>query len=145
MVRGGAGAAVVAVVLGSLYVGGMTWTVLVSVLALVSLGEFYSMLSRKFKISRGVGFLAGGLILFTASDGIHPISLVLTLSITAFVILFVEILRRQIKGELCHLEYGRHPGGHPVHHHPMDLHDPAPAASLRSHPPFLHVSLHMVL
>ncbi len=77
----------------------MTWTVLVSVLALVSLGEFYSMLSRKFKVSRGVGFIAGVLILFTASEGIHPISLVLTLSITAFVILFVEILRRQIKGE----------------------------------------------
>ena len=99
LVRGGAGAAVVAVVLGALYAGGMTWTVLVSVLALVSLGEFYSMLSRKFKVSRGVGFIAGVLILFTASEGIHPISLVLTLSITAFVILFVEILRRQIKGE----------------------------------------------
>ena len=99
LVRGGAGAAVVAVVLGALYTGGMTWTVLVSVLALVSLGEFYSMLSRKFKVSRGVGFMAGVLILFTASEGIHPISLVLTLSITAFVILFVEILRRQIKGE----------------------------------------------
>ena len=59
VVRGGAGAAVVAVVLGALYAGGMTWTVLVSVLALVSLGEFYSMLSRKFKVSRGVGFMAG--------------------------------------------------------------------------------------
>ncbi len=98
-VRGVSGAVVVALVLGALYAGGRVWTVLVSVIALVSLGEFYGMLSKKFKVSKGVGFLAGLVILVTASEGIHPISLVITLSISAFMVLFVEIIRRQSRAE----------------------------------------------
>ena len=92
--RGAAGAIVVAVVLGALYAGGRAWTILVSVLSILSLSEFYGMVSRKFKVSKGVGFIAAILILFTASDGIHPISFVLTLSIASFAILFLEIARR---------------------------------------------------
>jgi len=98
-VRGTAGAIVVAVVLGALYAGGRAWTILVSVLSILSLSEFYGMVSRKFKVSKGVGFIAAILILFTASDGIHPISFVLTLSIASFAILFLEIARREVRGE----------------------------------------------
>ena len=98
-VRGATGAIVVAVVLGALYAGGRAWTLLVSVLSILSLSEFYGMVSRKFKVSKGVGFIAAILILFTASDGIHPISLVLTLCIASFVILFLEIARRELRGE----------------------------------------------
>lgn len=97
--RGIAGVVVAIIVLAALYVGGMIWTFLVSILALLSLTEFYGMVSKKFKVSKGVGILAALLIIFTAAEGIHPISLVLTLSITSFVILFVEIIRRQINGE----------------------------------------------
>ena len=52
VVRGGAGAAVVAVVLGALYTGGMTWTVLVSVLAClggIALGYYMGVLEKKYK------------------------------------------------------------------------------------------------
>ncbi|MGI6784462.1 MAG: phosphatidate cytidylyltransferase [Aminivibrio sp.] len=98
-VRGASGAGVVAAVLAALYAGGRVWTALVSVIALVSLGEFYGMLSKKFKVSKGIGFLTALLILITASEGIHPVSLVITLSISAFLVLFVEIIRRQVRGE----------------------------------------------
>lgn len=98
-IRGGTGAVVVGAVLFSLYMGGAIWAFMVSILALISLGEFYNMISKKFKVSKGIGFLAGLLILFTAADGIHPIALVLTLSISSFTILFVEIIRRQIRAE----------------------------------------------
>ena len=99
LIRGVSGAAVVGLVLGALFAGGIFWTSLVSILALFSLAEFYGMVSRKFKVSRGIGFLAAMLIIFTAAEGINPISLVLTLSITSFVILFVEVVRRQIQKE----------------------------------------------
>ena len=99
LVRAVSGAAVVALVLGALFAGGIFWTSLVSLIALLSLAEFYGMVSRRFKVSRGIGFLAALLIIFTAAEGINPVSLVLTLSITAFVILFVEVMRRQIQNE----------------------------------------------
>ena len=99
LVRAVSGAAVVALVLGALFAGGIFWTTLVSIIALLSLAEFYGMVSRRFKVSRGIGFLAALLIIFTAAEGINPVSLVLTLSITAFVILFVEVMRRQIQKE----------------------------------------------
>lgn len=99
LIRGVSGSAVVAAILAALYAGGRIWTGLVSLIALVSLGEFYSMISRKFKVSKGVGFLAALLIMITASEGIHPISLVITLSISAFLVLFVEIIRRESRAE----------------------------------------------
>lgn len=97
--RGGSSLVIVAGTMSSLYVGGMVWTFFASVVALISLAEFYGMLSRKFKVSKGIGFLTSGLIIFSASEGIHPVSLVLTLSVSAFVVLFVEIIRRQLRGE----------------------------------------------
>ncbi len=98
-VRGVSGFGVIVAILGALYAGGRIWTAMVSLIALVSLGEFYAMLSKKFKVSRGVGFLTALLILITAAEGIHPISLVITLSISAFMVLFVEIIRRQSRGD----------------------------------------------
>ncbi len=97
--RGGSSLVIVAGTLSSLYVGGMVWTFFASAVALISLAEFYGMLSRKFKVSKGIGFLTSGLIIFSVSEGIHPVSLVLTLSVSAFVVLFVEIIRRQLRGE----------------------------------------------
>jgi phosphatidate cytidylyltransferase len=85
--------------LGTLYLGGMAWVLFAAALALISLAEFYSMLSRKFKVSKGVGFLTSCLIIFSVSEGNHPVSLVLSLSVSSFVILFIEIIRRQVRGE----------------------------------------------
>lgn len=99
MTRGGSALIIVAATMSALYVGGLIWVFFASALALLSLAEFYSMLSRKFKVSKGVGFLTSALIFLSASEGIHPISLVLALSMSAFVVLFIEIIRRQVRAE----------------------------------------------
>ena len=96
--RGVSGAAVVAVILAGLRAGGAPWTILVAVLALLSLAEFYGMVSRKFKVSRGIGFIAALLILFGTAEGLHPASASLVLCVASFTVLFVEIIRRQING-----------------------------------------------
>lgn len=93
------GVFVVMAVLFGLYAGGMIWTTLVAVFALISLAEFYTMISRKYKVSKGIGFLTSTLIIFAAAEGIHPISLVLSLSFSCFMVLFVEVFRRQIQGD----------------------------------------------
>ncbi len=98
-VRGGSSLVIVAATMTSLYVGGMIWTFFAAAVALASLAEYYGMLSRKFKVSKGIGFLTSCLIIFSASEGIHPVSLVLALSVSAFAVLFIEIIRRQLTGE----------------------------------------------
>lgn len=98
LIRTASGGAVVLAVLGGLYAGGMIWTTLVSIFALVSLAEFYMMVSRKYKVSKGIGFLTATLIIFTAAEGIHPMSLILSLSFACFIVLFVEVFRRQLQG-----------------------------------------------
>ncbi|MDI9369706.1 MAG: phosphatidate cytidylyltransferase [Synergistaceae bacterium] len=98
-VRGGSSLVIVAGTMSSLYAGGMIWVFFSSAVALLSLAEYYGMLSRKFKVSKGIGFITSGLIFFSASEGIHPVSLVLVLSVSSFAVLFIEIIRRQVRGE----------------------------------------------
>ena len=92
------GIVLVAGVLGGIYKGGNVWVIVVALLALLSLAEFYRLLSGPFRVSRGVGYLCALLVVFSSAEGVRPVSIALILSLTVYVIFMIEIVRRQLFG-----------------------------------------------
>jgi phosphatidate cytidylyltransferase len=92
------GTAVVLGILGAVQRGDWLWVLLVAALALVSLSEYYRLLSARFHVSRGIGYLSALAVLFAFAEGVSPVSVVLILSLTVYVVFMVEIARRQAKG-----------------------------------------------
>lgn len=92
------GLLVVAGILGGIYKGGGIWILVVSVLALLSLSEYYHLLSGQFRLSRGVGYISALAVIFSSSEGVRPVSIALILSLTVYGIFMIEILRRQMWG-----------------------------------------------
>ena len=64
ILRSVSGAFIVAVVLGALFAGGWFWIAVASAVALLSLWEFYSLLSTRYRLSRGLGMAAPLIKLF---------------------------------------------------------------------------------
>lgn len=95
ILRSVSGVFIVAVVLGALFAGGWFWIAVASAVALLSLWEFYSLLSTRYRLSRGLGMAAGGILLWSAAVDLSLSALLAVLSLLAFLVLFVEILRRQ--------------------------------------------------
>jgi phosphatidate cytidylyltransferase len=93
------GALLGALVLSSLYVGGWYWKLVVSVIAMGSLWEFYSLLSSRYTMSKAMGLAAGLMMLWVASMGLSLSSILAVISLLAFLVLFVEVLRRQGTGQ----------------------------------------------
>jgi phosphatidate cytidylyltransferase len=92
------GVVVVSGVLGGIYQGGWIWLIVVSTLALLSLAEYYRLLSTQFRLSRGIGYLSALAVIFTSAEGVRPVSIAMILSLTVYAILMVEIVRRQMWG-----------------------------------------------
>jgi phosphatidate cytidylyltransferase len=65
---------------------------------MISLAEYYKIVSTQTRLSRGVGYIAAALVLTSTVEGLHPISISLTLSLSVFIILMIEIIRRQLQG-----------------------------------------------
>ncbi|MCX7829103.1 MAG: phosphatidate cytidylyltransferase [Thermanaerothrix sp.] len=86
-------------VLSSLYAGGWYWKLVVSVIAMGSLWEFYSLLSSRYTMSKAMGLAAGLMMLWVASMGLSLSSVLAVISLLAFMVLFVEVLRRQSTGQ----------------------------------------------
>jgi phosphatidate cytidylyltransferase len=92
------GIVVVASILGGIRQGGWVWILVVAALALLSLSEYYRLLSRQFRISRGVGYISALAVILSSAEGVRPVSIALILSLTVYSILMIEIVRRQIRG-----------------------------------------------
>ena len=92
------GVVVVSGILGGIYQGGWIWTIVVLTLALLSLAEYYRLLSTQFKLSRGIGYLSALAVIFCSAEGVRPVSIAMILSLTVYMILMVEIFRRQMWG-----------------------------------------------
>ncbi len=92
------GVVIVAGVLGGIYLGGGFWVSVVVLLAVLSLAEYYRMLGRHMKISKGVGYICALAVLFSSVEGVRPISIVLILSLTVYAIFMIEMVRRQTSG-----------------------------------------------
>ena len=92
------GAVLVLGILWAIYQGGWVWFTVVSALALLSLAEYYRLLSTHFKLSRGIGYLSALAVIFSSAEGVRPVSIAMILSLTVYAILMVEIVRRQMWG-----------------------------------------------
>ena len=90
---------IVAIILAGLHYGGLAWTVIASIIALVSLSEYYEMVSRLrgVKLSPGVGYIFS-LIFFVAAlrENPQPIVLAMILSLCVYGVFTVEIIKRQL-------------------------------------------------
>lgn len=98
MRRAVSGAFLVITVLSGIWYGGWWWITVVVFFSMISLSEYYRIISTQARISRGIGYIASALVLASTVEGLHPISISLTLSLSAFLILMIEIIRRQIQG-----------------------------------------------
>ena len=98
LVRAASGSLIVLAVLGSIHSGGMYWAALCFSLSFLSLNEFYRILGRQLKLSRGIGYIAACVVMISAYHGARSFSLYLTLSLATFAVLLIEILRRQFSG-----------------------------------------------
>ena len=92
------GSFVVGAVVGGLFAGGHWWTAVVSLLAILSLGEFYGILRRRFHDSSGIGLHGGLGILAAAALEVPERVDLLILTLVALAVLTLEIFRRQLVG-----------------------------------------------
>ena len=94
---------IVAIVLGAIYYGNFAWIAVASLIALISLAEYYGLLSRvkNMRLSPGVGYIISLIFLFAATrENPQAIILSMILSLSVFGVFVVEILKRQIsKGD----------------------------------------------
>ena len=93
------GIVIVLGIIGGIYLGGKVWLGVVSLLALASLGEYYHLLSKRMKLSRGIGYICSLAVLLSSAEGIRPVSTTLILSLSVYAIFMVEMLRRQTTGQ----------------------------------------------
>jgi len=98
VVRTLSGAVIVFGVLGGIHQGGWTWVTVVSLLAMLSLAEYYRLLSTQFRLSRGIGYLAAFAVIFSSADGIWPVSIAMILSLAFYAVMMIELVRRHTLG-----------------------------------------------
>ena len=90
---------IVLIVLGAIHYGKFAWAVTASVIALVSLSEYYRLLAhiKGIKLSPGVGYIFSLIFLIAAtSENAQAIVLAMILSLCVFGVFTVEIFKRQI-------------------------------------------------
>ena len=85
-------------IIGGIYAGGWIWLCITAALMLLSMSEYYRMLGRRVKLSKGIGYLCALAVLISSARWIRPVSIVLTLSLSVFAIFMIEMLRRQMLG-----------------------------------------------
>lgn len=92
-------ALVVVCIVGGVLLGTWVWPIVASIAALGSLWEYYNMISTKYKISKGWGLLGSLLLLVTVSLGFSYSLILSVVALTAFLVLFTEVVRRQGTGQ----------------------------------------------
>lgn len=91
---------IVLAVLGGIMLGGLVWSALVMVIAMLSLWEFYKLQSARLNASPVLIMLSGLFILVGTSFGLMSLATILcSISAIAFIALFLEVLKRQVSGE----------------------------------------------
>lgn len=90
---------IVTAIIGGIIAGGVVWSAVVFVAAMLSLWEFYKLLSAKHDISPWLIMASGTFVLLGASLDMSLTSILCAISFIVFVSLFLEVMRRQISGE----------------------------------------------
>ncbi|MBR1671642.1 MAG: phosphatidate cytidylyltransferase [Fretibacterium sp.] len=99
LLRTVSGSVIVGCVVGGIYFGGWVWLGVVTLLALLSLAEYYRLLGKHMRLSRGIGYLCALAVLLSSLGGARPMTIVLTLALSAYAILMIEMWRRQLSGQ----------------------------------------------
>lgn len=99
---------IVLIIIGGIYMGGYVWAGIASALCLESMREYYRMLSKNAKLSRGIGYICSLVVLFSSFEGLRPVTMAVTMSLSTFGIFLIEIMRRQMTG---HSDAVRNVGG----------------------------------
>ncbi|MDR3264900.1 MAG: phosphatidate cytidylyltransferase [Synergistaceae bacterium] len=94
------GLIVVLGILGGIYRGGWVWILVVAMLGLLSLAEYYRLLSLlgQYRLSRGVGYISALAVILSSAEGVRPVSIALILALTVYAIFMIEMVRRQLWG-----------------------------------------------
>ncbi len=90
---------IVAVILGTVYSGGIAWALTAGIIAMMSLQEYYRLISRRegVRISPGVGYIFSLVFLVAAmNENAQPIVLAMILSLCVCAVFVVEVFRRQL-------------------------------------------------
>jgi len=90
---------IVLLVIGGIFAGGYVWSLIVFVIAMLSLWEFYRLLTTKHDISPWLTMLSGAFILLGSALDMSLTSILCTISMIIFISLFLEVLRRQVSSE----------------------------------------------
>lgn len=99
---------IVIVIMGAIHFGGYAWTLVAALIAMASLGEYYSLVNKYVgskrkgaRISPGVGYIFSLVFLLAAmKENAQPIILAMLLALCVCGVFIVEIFRRQLmKGE----------------------------------------------
>lgn len=94
---------IVAVIIGAIYYGGYIWAVTASAIALMSLSEYYHLISKRkgYKISPGIGYIFSLVFLFASTqESLQHTILELLLSLCVCCVFVIEVFKRQLtKGE----------------------------------------------
>ena len=87
------------IMLTSIYYGGLAWQIVASLIALISLSEYYSLIGKlnSTRLSPGVGYIFSLIFFLMAiKENAQPIILAMLLSLCVFCVLVVEVFRRQL-------------------------------------------------
>lgn len=91
---------IVIAVIGGIILGGVIWSALVILIAMISLWEFYRLQSSKIQASPVLIMASGACILLGTAFGLMGTTTILcSISAVAFISLFLEVLRRQVSGD----------------------------------------------
>lgn len=92
------GVFVFAVIMGGIVYGGLPWALIATAMGLGSLWEFYSLLDAKQHVPRWFGMGAGAIVLFSATMNLNASAYLSVIVFMAFLVLFSEVIKRQIAG-----------------------------------------------
>lgn len=90
---------IVLIIIGAIYYGKFIWTAVATLITLISLSEYYRLLSRVkgMKLSPGIGYIISLIFLAAAiRENPQPIILAMILSLSVFFVFTLEIIKRQV-------------------------------------------------
>ena len=96
---------IVLVIIGGINYGGLAWTIIASIIAILSLGEYYRLIQRtdttgkrkNMRISPGMGYIFSLIFLIAAArENPQPIILGMILALCVCSVFVVEVFRKQL-------------------------------------------------
>jgi len=90
---------IVLILIGGILIGGAVWNIVVFIIAMLSLWEFYRLLHTCHNISPWLILLSGAFILLGASLDMSLSAMLCSISMVVFIALFMEVTRRQVTSE----------------------------------------------